>query len=123
LRLISYLIHYPDFILKGNYENINWDDEKQRDFLVEVISFPNDGLDNNIEKHYFKGEYEQGTEFWISRDPYRNSLMISKNLNTELMNKGDVRRNKDLPVTNEEDAYEIFYAKYSYLSKLYPYGF
>lgn len=122
-HLTTELIHYPDFILKGNYENINWDDEKQRDFLVEVISFPNDGLDNNIEKHYFKGEYEQGTEFWISRDPYRNSLMISKNLNTELMNKGDVRRNKDLPVTNEEDAYEIFYAKYSYLSKLYPYGF
>jgi hypothetical protein len=123
-RLTTELIHYPDFILKGNYENINWDDEKPRDFLVEVISLPNDGLDNNIEKHYFTGKYEEGRVFSIEKDRNGHYLMNSKDLCTELMNKKDeFGRNSDLPITKEEDAYKVFNAKYSSLSKRYPYGF
>lgn len=110
--LTTELVHYPDDFLKGisdDYHKINWDDEKPYKFLVEVISFPNDGLDNIPEAHYFVGNYKQGKEFSIDMNQYGSRMMPSQDLDINLIEK-DYRDNEKLSA--KQVAYKHFYTYY-----------
>lgn len=112
--LTTELVHYPDNFLTGisdNYDKINWDDEKPQKFLVEVISLPNDGLDNNPEAHYFIGKFKPGKEFWISTNNH-GGAMISQNLGTTLIKKNDQDNIESTAITKKKDAYKEFYSHY-----------
>lgn len=119
-RLTTKLVHYPEKILKGisdDFDKINWNDEKPSSFLVEVISKPNDGLDNIPETNYFIGEYIQGKEFWIKMNKYGNPMMTSQDLNIDfLIVKNDSDENRSTGITAKQKAYKFFFRKYSYLT-------
>lgn len=113
--LTTELVHYPDDFLKGisdDYIKINWDDEKPHKFLVEVISLPNDGLDNNPVAHYFIGKYNQGKEFWIATNNH-DGAMISQNLGTTLIKKNDLDSIESIAITERKEAYKEFYSHYN----------
>lgn len=109
--LTTKLVHYPDDFLKGTSNDsykTNWQDEKPYKFIVEVISLPNDGLDNIPEAHYFIGNYKQGKEFRISTNNHDGSI-YSQNLDTHLVEK-DYHNDKNL--SNKQVAYKHFYKYY-----------
>ena len=110
--LTTELVHYPDDFLKGisgDYNKINWSDEKPYKFLVEVISLPNDGLDNIPEAHYFVGNYKQGKEFSINMNQYGSRMMPSRDLNINIIKK-DYR--DDEKFSAKQVAYKHFYTYY-----------
>lgn len=110
--LTTELVHYPDDFLKGisdDYNKINWSDEKPYKFLVEVISLPNDGLDNIPEAHYFIGNYKQGKQFSINMNQYGSRMMPSQDLNINIIKK-DYRDDEKLSA--QQVAYKHFYMYY-----------
>lgn len=110
--LTTELVHYPDDFLKGisdDYNKINWSDEKPYKFLVEVISLPNDGLDNIPETHYFIGNYKQGKQFSINMNQYGSRMMPSQDLNINIIKK-DYR--DDEKFSAKQVAYKHFYTYY-----------
>lgn len=116
------LIHYPELLLKGisnDLDKINWEDEKPSSFLVEVISYPNDGLDNLKETHYFIGNYVKGRNFSISVDD-DSGIMSSQDLNIDFI-ESIYEEGETIKISSRTDALKAFYKKYSYLENLHRY--
>ena len=122
--LTKKLIYYPDLLLKGfsgDNNPINWEDDKPSCFLVEVISKPNDGLDNLPERHYFVRKYVKGEFFRYATNNVigsANSVDFDIKYVNEILyyDPGSDEISND--IVKKEDALKLFYGRYNNLENL-----